>query len=130
MLYVASFLTGIKTKTYFDSLGLYISILILLFSFSSIKNSIKKKKLIDKMSEIYTKEELEKAIKRLEFEMKSKYGKSSVLNIFTFYGFIFSPLIYFNIMTLKSVSSILIITEIVLLIGYLVFLNALKKRMP
>lgn len=80
------------------------------------------------MSEIYTNDESEKAIKRLEFEMKSKYGKSSVLNVFTFYGFIFSPLIYFNIMTLKSVSSILIITEIVLLIGCLVVLNVLKKE--
>lgn len=80
------------------------------------------------MREIYTKDELGKAIKRLEFEMKSKYGKNSVLNIFTFYGFIFSPLIYFNIMTLKSVSFILIITEIVSLIGYLVILNVLKKQ--
>lgn len=80
------------------------------------------------MSEIYTKEESEKVIKRLEFEMNSKYGKSSVLNIFTFYGFIFSPLIYFNIMTLRSVSFILIITEIVLLIGYLVLIKILKKE--
>lgn len=80
------------------------------------------------MSEIYTNDESEKAIKRLEFGMKSKCGKSSFLNIFTFYDFIFSPLIYFNIMTLKSVSSILIITEIVLLIGCLVVLNVLKKE--
>lgn len=75
------------------------------------------------MSEIYTNDESEKAIKRLEFEMKSKYGKSSVLNIFTFYGFIFSPLIYFNIMTLKSVSFILIITEIVSSLYFIILLR-------
>lgn len=83
------------------------------------------------MSGIYSKDEAEKAIKEFEVEIKSKYGYggNSILNIFTFYGFVFSPLIYFDVMTLRSVSFILTITEIVLLIGYFFIRNVLKKEM-